>query len=201
MRRSGTSSKVPWDRVGSVFEPATAAIIVYTAENTVSTLIWGLEPVEFVLHSVPVRTVGRAGILLSYCSTHVLWLRQALATQAYDLTPAQLNSSRLVTHSAHLIGAGLRSPLLTFALAMEPAHRPRPFGCGLRVTVGSVRTRTVVEAGPGYSGLRPHASPAQLIPPCNAFCPPDWGRFEKPTVNERTMLTFAPELQTMARNL
>ena len=113
--------------MGSVFEPATAAIIVYTAENTVSTLIWGLEPVEFVLHSVPVRTVGRAGILLSYCSTHVLWLRQALATQAYDLTPAQLNSSRLVTHSAHLIGA----------------------------------------------------------------------RFEKPTVNERTMLTFAPELQMM----
>ena len=58
-----------------------------------------------------------------------------LATQAYDLTLAQLNSSRLVMHSAHLIGARLRSPLLTLALAIEPAHRPRPFGCGLRVTV------------------------------------------------------------------
>ncbi len=30
-------------------------------------------------------------------------------------------------------------------LLMESAHRPRPFGCCLRVTVGSVRTRTVLD--------------------------------------------------------
>ena len=30
---------------------------------------------------------------------------------------------------------------------MEPAHCPRPFGCGLRVTVRSARTRTVVDPG------------------------------------------------------
>ncbi len=34
---------------------------------------------------------------------------------------------------------------------MEPAHRPRPFGCGLRVTVGSVGTRTVVDPGRVFS--------------------------------------------------
>ena len=32
-------------------------------------------------------------------------------------------------------------------LPIEHAHRPRPFGCGLRVTVGSVRTRTVLDPG------------------------------------------------------
>ncbi len=55
-----------WDKLskalgtvwGSVFEPATGAIIVYTAENTVSTLIWRLEPIEIVFHSVPFRTGG-----------------------------------------------------------------------------------------------------------------------------------------------
>ena len=30
---------------------------------------------------------------------------------------------------------------------MEPAHHPRPFGCGLRGTVGSARTRTVLDRG------------------------------------------------------
>ena len=36
-------------------------------------------------------------------------------------------------------------------LPMERAHRPRPFGCGLRVTVGSVRTRTVADPGRVFS--------------------------------------------------
>ena len=35
---------------------------------------------------------------------------------------------------------------------MEPAHHPRPFGCGLRVTVGSGRTRTVVDPGRIFLG-------------------------------------------------
>ena len=34
---------------------------------------------------------------------------------------------------------------------MERAHHPRPFGCGLRVTVKSVRTRTVADSGPAFS--------------------------------------------------
>ena len=42
-----------WD---SGFKPATGAITVYTAENAVSAWIWRLEPIEFVFHSVPVRT-------------------------------------------------------------------------------------------------------------------------------------------------
>ncbi len=54
-------------------------------------------------------------------------------------------------------------------LPMEPAHRPRPFGCGLRacpelaegVTVKSGRTRTVVGPGPEifilcYTGRNHH---------------------------------------------
>ena len=36
---------------------------------------------------------------------------------------------------------------------MEPAHRPRPFGCGLRVTLNSVPTRTVVDPGRGIFNL------------------------------------------------
>ena len=44
---------------GAAFsEPTTGEIIVYTAENTVSPLIWRLDPNEIVFHSVPVRTVG-----------------------------------------------------------------------------------------------------------------------------------------------
>ena len=44
---------------------------------------------------------------------------------------------------------------------MERAHRPRPFGCGLRVTVNSVHTRTEVGQGrdifnPYYGGLNHH---------------------------------------------
>ena len=43
---------------GSDFQPATGAITAYTAENTVALLIWRLEPIEIVFHSVPVRTEG-----------------------------------------------------------------------------------------------------------------------------------------------
>ncbi len=39
-------------------------------------------------------------------------------------------------------------------LPTERAHHPRPFGCGLRVTVGSVGTRTVVDPGRVLSSYR-----------------------------------------------
>ena len=66
MNLNRCSSEKKWDEHrraletgwGSVSEPTTGAIIVYTAEDTVSTLSWSLEPIEIVFHSVPVRTVG-----------------------------------------------------------------------------------------------------------------------------------------------
>ena len=49
-------------------------------------------------------------------------------------------------------------------LPMEPAHRPRPFGCGLSVTVRSERTRAVVAPSPSGSLSGPDAMDCVTYP-------------------------------------